>query len=177
MSKLLSLAFLPIVSLFTLATPLTTAIQAAIASPDEFPNRVVCQAVIPLAGGDSLIYQVVGSFSPNPKVMPQNLPGSTMTVHRRKGNSRPQIVLRPASMNNYESIAPDGDYSKLPFTGTFQGQPNNGKRLYGVRGSVHGLYVSLRPTDGYPQRMQVLHYLSADNFIRSGNGTGSCSRQ
>ena len=177
MSKLFSRAFLPIVSLFASATPLIAAIQAAIASQDEFPNRVVCQAVIPLAGGDSLIYQAVGSFPPNTKVMPQNLPGSTMTVHRQKGKSRPQIALRPAPMNDYESIAPDGDYSRLPFTGTFRGQPNNGKGLYGVRGSVHGLYVSLRPTDGYPQRMQVVHYLSADNFIRSGNGTGSCSRK
>lgn len=149
-----------------------TAIAAT--SSDKFPDRMTCQAVIPLAGGDSLIYQLVGSFPANSNSSPQNLPGSTITVHRRSGSQKPQILLRPTSTIAYSEIAPDADYSKLPFTGTFRGQPNNAEHLYAARGSVHGLYLSLRPTTGKPQRMQIVHYLSAVKFMRSGNGTGVC---
>jgi len=160
---------LPILLPLALLSMASIDAQPTIAASDQLPGPMACQAVIPLPGGDSLIYQIMGNFV--------GAETTTMTVHRRKGNDRPQILLRPAYANDYETIAPDADYSKLPFTGTFRGQPNDGRRLYSVRGSVHGLYVSLRPTTGVPQRMQVVHYLSSGKFIRSGNGTGTCWRK
>lgn len=164
MLKVLPITLLPLalLSIASIEAPPT------IAASDQLPAPMICQAVIPLPGGDSLIYQITGNFVGAETIM---------TVHRRRGNDRPQILLRPTYADDYETIGPDADYSKLPFTGTFRGQPNNGRRLYAVRGSVHGLYVSLRPTSGVPQRMQVVHYLSSGNFVRSGNGTGICWRK
>lgn len=145
-----------------------------------FPNTAqaaskltTCQVNIALDQGASLTYQLKGNIQ-NPSVnQPQLFTGlsSNLTVQRRDRNGRIKTLLNGSVVKNYEEIAPDADYSKLPFTGIFRGKPNDGKRLYGISAASHGLYVSLRPTNTQPQQMQIVHYLSPSRFIR---GTGTC---
>jgi hypothetical protein len=143
------------------------------ATAQVLPLPVTCQATIGIGQGASFTYRLTGVFpdaiAPN---TPQNPVGRivTMTVERRDRTGRVQTLLK-APVNDYEQVAPDADYSKLPFTGVFRGQPNNGFRLYSVSGSTHGLYLSLRPTKGQPQQMQIVHYLSPGKFVRSAPGT------
>jgi hypothetical protein len=64
-------------------------------------------------------------------------------------------LLNASALSDYAQLAPDADYAQLPFEETFRGQPNNGDRLYETPASVHGLYVSLRPTSGQPQQITI----------------------
>ena len=143
------------------------------ATAQVLPKPITCEATIPLGQGTRLIYRLNG-IVPNPTSdRPQNPIGTSinMTVQRRDRVGNLQTLLNRVLVDNLEEIAPDADYSKFPFTGVFRGQSNNGFRLYSVSGSTHGLYASLRPTRGQPQQMQIVHYLSRGNFVRSTAGT------
>ena len=137
------------------------------------PYSVTCQAVIPVNQGASLIYRVTGNVSaPTAIATPQNPIGTTLrlSVQRRDRNGSIQTVLSASSLADYEQLAPDADYSQIPFDRAFRAQPNNGDRLYVAPASVHGLYASLRPINGQPQQIQIVHYLSAGRSVRSAAG-------
>jgi hypothetical protein len=137
------------------------------------PQAITCEVTIAVDQGARLTYRLTGNIpnaiSPN---QPQNLPGLTtqMTVQRRDRTGRTQTLLKATTVKDYAEIAPDADYSQLPFTEGFRGRPNNAQRLYAVSASAHGLYASLRPTNGQPQQMQIVHYLSPGKFVRSAAG-------
>ncbi|MGB3201716.1 MAG: hypothetical protein WBA99_12495 [Nodosilinea sp.] len=137
-------------------------------------DRMVCQATTPLSQGESLAYRLIGTV---PVVtngsVPQNPIGTglSLTVQRRDADGRVHTLIRAAALSDYAQIAPDADYSQLPFGDGFQGQPNHGHGLYSATASVNGLYVSLRPTSGPPQQVQVVHYLSQGQYARSDMGT------
>lgn len=136
--------------------------------------RITCQATASLSQGGSLTYQLAGSLPETTRTeIPQNPMGTsmTLTVQWRDQNGRVQTLLNGSLLQDYEQLAPDADYAQLPFEGTFRGQPNSGDRLYATTASVHGLYVSLRPTSGQPQQMQVVHYLRSSQYVRSTVGT------
>jgi hypothetical protein len=124
--------------------------------------------------GALLIYRLTGSL-PETTVaeIPQNPVETplTLTVQWQDRNGRVQTLLNASALSEYEQLAPDTDYFQLPFEEAFRGQPNNGDRLYGIPASVHGLYVSLRPTSGQPQQMQTVHYLRSGEYVRSTVGT------
>jgi len=105
--------------------------------------------------------------------IPQNPIGTTLTltVRRRDQNGRVQTLIERAALSEYEQMAPDADYARLPFEAPFRGQHHNGDRLYAAPASTHGLYVSLRPTTGQPQQMQTIHYLHPGQYVRSTIGT------
>lgn len=160
----------------TIALPLSLPItQSAQARSPVLPPPVQCQTTIALPQGDSLIYTLTGTFqNPVSSNTPQNPIGTsqTITVQRytpRTGRITNLLINSP--ITPWEEIAPDADYSKLPFTGIFRGKPNDGSRLYKVRASAHGIYVSLRPTRTQPKQMQILHYTSPNKFLRSNAGT------
>ncbi len=136
--------------------------------------RVNCQAMVSLSQGRSLIYRLAGTLpQPTAEAIPQNPIGTTLTltVQSRDQNGRVQTLLNSSALRDYEQLAPDADYSQLPFEGTFRSQPNNGDRLYGAPASAHGLYISLRPRGTRPQQMQIVHYLNAREYVRSTSGT------
>ncbi|MBD2330030.1 GUN4 domain-containing protein [Alkalinema sp. FACHB-956] len=157
-------------------TGLATVLSSAIippASAQVLPPSVTCQVTIPIEQGASLTYRLTGAFPDRvPPNTPQNPVGRTvtMTVQRRDRSGKIQTWLNQANVEDYEQGAPDADYSKLPFTGDFRGKPNDGFRLYRVNAAVNGLYVSLRPTKGQPQKIQIIHYLNAKKFVRSEAG-------
>ena len=139
------------------------------------PDRVTCQATTSLSRDSSLIYRLTGTV---PEVTSdsasQNLIGSSLslTMQRRDSNGT-TTLLNNSSMRDYEAIAPDADYSQIPFIEAFRAQPNDGRRLYAAPASVHGLYASLRPINGQPQQMQIVHYLSSGQPVLSA--PGSCT--
>jgi hypothetical protein len=89
-----------------------------------------------------------------------------MTVKKRDRKGTVQTLFNQMPLNYFERVAPDANYSLLPFSAGFRGKPNNGRGLYGTPGSIHGLYASLRPNDLLPQQFQVIHYLSANQWVR-----------
>ena len=149
-----------------LAIALSPSAQAA-------PNSITCQAVIPLAQGASFVYQVTGTL---PETVTEETPinpvGSSLSLslQRRDRSGATTPVLSNSPLSEYEAIAPDADYSKLPFTESFRAQPNDGRLVYAAPTSVHGLYASLRPIGDQPQQMQIVHYLSSGQFVRSAPG-------
>ncbi len=153
------------------AAGLTAVLRPAIAN--GMPNPATCEATGILERGDSLTYRLWGSLSEKTLEMPQALSSATlaMTVQRHNRNGTVQTLLDATPLHRYEQIAPDANYAKLPFTGVFRGQPNDGKRIYTVPESLHGLYASLRPSWGQPQHVQIIHYLGAGQFVRSTTGT------
>ncbi|NEQ34701.1 MAG: hypothetical protein F6K04_27715 [Leptolyngbya sp. SIO4C5] len=158
-----------------LSLALTLALTTALpATAQANSHRITCQATTSLSQRGSLTYRLTGTV---PAVtdgsVPQNPIGTSLslTVQRRDTAGRVQTLLNAASLSDYEQIAPDADYSQLPFAVPFRGQPNNGHRLYSATASVNGLYVSLRPTSGSPQQVQVVHYLSQGQYLRSQAGT------
>jgi hypothetical protein len=168
MSRMLSLKQLS--RALTVALVTTTTLPVAAQSN---PYRVTCQAMGFLSQGVSLTYRLTGSLPETTAAeIPQNPIGTTLTltVQWRDQNGRVQTLLNTSSLSDYEQLAPDTDYSQLPFQGTFRGQPNNGDRLYKTPASVHGLYVSLRPTSGQPQQMQIVHYLRSGEYVQSRVG-------
>jgi hypothetical protein len=129
--------------------------------------------MVSLSQGASLTYRLAGSL---PEITAaerlQNPVGTTLTltVQWQDRNGRVQTLLNASALGDYEQLAPDADYSQLPFEETFRGQPNNADFLYGTPASVHGLYVSLRPTSGKPQQIQTVHYLNSGEYVRSTVG-------
>lgn len=169
MSKILILKPLSCVLTVALVTTTTTPVDA-----QTNPYRVTCQTVVSLSQGASLTYRLVGSLPETPAAeIPQNPVGTTLTltVQWQDQNGRVQTLLNASALSGYEQLAPNADYSQLPFEETFRGQPNNADLLYGTPASVHGLYVSLRPTSGQPQQMQTVHYLRPGEYVRSTVGT------
>ncbi len=169
MSKMLILK--PLSCVLTVAL-VTTTMPPADAQTNSY--RVTCQTMVSLSQGVSLTYRLRGSLPETTAAeIPQNPVGTTLTlaVQWQDQNGRVQTLLNAATLSDYEQMAPDADYSQLPFEETFRGQPNNGDRLYGTPASVHGLYVSLRPTGRPAQQMQTVHYLRPSEYVRSTVGT------
>lgn len=138
------------------------------------PHRIACETMVSLGQKGSLTYRLAGSLPENTAADNlQNPMGTalTLTVQWWDQTGRVQTLLNASALSDYEQLAPDADYSQLPFEDSFRGQPNNADHLYGTPGSVHGLYVSLRPTSGLPQQMQTVHYLSPGEYLRSTAGT------
>jgi len=169
MPKMLILKPLSWVLTVTLVTTTTPPVDA-----QTRPYRVTCQTMVSLSPGVSLTYRLTGSLPETPAAeTPQDPVGTTLTltVQWQDQNGRVQTLLNASALSDYEQLAPDADYSQLPFEETFRGQPNNADRLYGTTASVHGLSVSLRPTNGQPRQMQTLHYLRPGEYVRSMVGT------
>lgn len=155
---------------------LTIALITAMALPVDAQSnsyRVTCQARVSRSQGASLTYRLTGSLPQTAATeIPQNPVGTTLTLTVQwRSNDRVQTLLNGSLLNEYAQLAPDADYSQLPFEDAFRSPPNNGDRLYGVPASVHGLYVSLRPPSGSPQQMQIVHYLRPGEYVRSTVGT------
>ena len=134
------------------------------------PDKVTCQANIPLAQGASLTYQVTGTVSETTATeSPINPIGKSLSlsIQRRDRNGTTTTILSNSALRDYEQLAPDADYSQIPFAEAFRAQPNDGRRLYAALASVYGLYASLRPISDRPQQMQIVHYLSAGQSVRS----------
>ncbi|NJR68031.1 MAG: hypothetical protein HC771_04645 [Synechococcales cyanobacterium CRU_2_2] len=164
-----------IFSLGLLAALVTTVPMPSVAQ--TMSRNLSCNATIALGNGTSFVYAVVGSIelegAGRPVPPTSRSSGLVMTVQQRDRNGRLQTLLHRAPLENWEQIAPDADYSRLPFSGNFRGKPNDGRGLYSSLGSAHGLYASLRPVDELPQQLQVVHYLSpggigAGQFVRPG---------
>ncbi|WP_414564426.1 MULTISPECIES: GUN4 domain-containing protein [unclassified Anabaena] len=137
-------------------------------------NPLTCQATAALGQDGSLTYQVSGTVpaATNGSAL-QNPIGTnlSLTVQRRDAAGRVQTWLNPSALSDYAQIAPDADYSRLPFPDSFRAQANSAQRLYSATASVNGLYISLRPLSGQPQQMQVVHYLRPGQYVRSSVGT------
>ena len=137
------------------------------------PRPIRCQATIALGQGASYIYTLTGKI-PNPSATIPLAPVSKttiMTVQRRDRNGQIQTLINGRSIIEFETVAPDADYSLLPFTGIFRGKPNSGHRIYSIPTGTNGLYASLRPAKGQPEQMQILHYVSRTEYIRSAPAT------
>jgi len=102
--------------------------------------------------------------------MPPDAP-LTLMVQWQDRSGRLQTLLNDAALSDDQQLAPDVDYRQLPFEAPFRGQRSRGDRLYATPASVHGLYVSLRPTSGQPQQIQTVHYLRPGEYVRSMVGT------
>lgn len=168
MSKLRTLRSLSCVLTMALVTTMTPPVEA-----QAEPDLVTCQTMVFPSQGGTLTYRLTGSLPGSPAAATLPTPVGTpltLAVHWQKQNGRVQTLLNASPLSDYEQLAPDADYAQLPFDETFRGQPNNGDRLYGTPASVHGLYVSLRPTGGQPQQMQIVHYLSPGEYMRSTAG-------
>jgi hypothetical protein len=152
----------------SLLIPLTVNAQSS-------PQPIVCHVSIPLGAkglGPKLTYRLAGTMPQQTAEKPINPIGSSLQLTVQEQNDNVKTFLKRAAVNDYATIAPDADYSKLPFTGGFQAKPNDPTRLYNASASSHGLYVSLRPIQGQPNQIQVVHYLSRTKFVR---GQGKCS--
>jgi hypothetical protein len=161
----------PLSCVFTVASVITMMLPV---NAQTNPYRITCQTMVSLSQGVSLTYQLAGSLPETPAAaIPQNPVETalTLTVQWQDQNGRVQTLLNTSALSDYEQLAPDADYSQLPFAAAFRGQPSNGDRLYGTPASVHGLYVSLRPTSGQPQQIQTIHYLRPGKYLRSTVGT------
>ncbi|MBE9139523.1 hypothetical protein IQ254_20370 [Nodosilinea sp. LEGE 07088] len=153
-------------ALFSDLSPVTA--QTAIA-----PN-LSCEASILADNGTTLIYQITGQIDLD-NMGQQTRPTAadsklSITVKKRGSNGQVQTLLNRTTLKNFEVIAPDADYSSLPFTDGFRGLPNDGAGLYSVTTSRYGLYASLRPFRGIPSHVQIVHYLSGERFVRSAPG-------
>ena len=162
-------------TLFMIALPFSAqASSAQVSSTQTMPDNVTCQAVVSLTQGASLIYQVTGTVPATVDTeTPINPIGTSLSVsiERRDRSGTTTTILSNSSLSDYEQIAPDADYSQIPFTESFRAQPNDGRRIYAASASVHGLYASLRPISDRPQQMQIVHYLSAGQAVRSTPGS------
>jgi hypothetical protein len=146
-------------------------------SPTAGPQPIVCHVSIPLANtkglNPKLTYRLTGTLPAQlPPGTPQNPIGNALQITVQEHRTTIQTLLKRSNLNDYGTIAPDADYSKLPFTGGFQAKPNNPTQLYNTSASRNGLYVSLRPIQGQVNQVQVVHYLSPTQFVR---GQGKCS--
>lgn len=173
MSKMLNLKPLSCVLTVALITTATPPVEAQTDTPTR-STWITCQAMVSLNQGVSLTYRLSGNLPETSTAeIPQNpvSTGLALTVQWHDQDGSTQTLLNASVLSDYEQLAPDADYSQLPFEEAFRGQPNNGDRLYGTPASVHGLYVSLRPNRDSPQQMQTVHYLRAGEYVRSTAGT------
>ena len=136
-------------------------------------GSLTCQATTPLENGRSLTYQISGTLPLETTESAETLSSASLrlTVQRRDPASGNQTWLNESALSDYTQIAPDADYSRLPFSDLFRAQANNGDGLHAATASVNGLYISLRPMNSQPQQMQVVHYLSPGQYVRSSGGT------
>lgn len=138
-------------------------------------ENLSCEASIPSVNGGRLIYQIAGQIDlddAGKQTRPTEADSKlSMTVKKRDRNGQVRTLLNRTTLKNFAVIAPDADYSSLPFTGNFRGLPNDGAGLYSATASQHGLYASLRPFQGAPQQIQIVHYLNAERSVRSAPGT------
>ncbi len=138
-------------------------------------QNISCEASIPGVNGGMLIYQAAGPIDLDDSGQPTRSTETdaelTMTVKKRDRNGQVQILLDRTTLKNFEVIAPDADYSNLPFTRNFRGLSSDDAGLYSVTASQYGLYASLRPFQGAPQQIQIVHYLNAERSVRSTSGT------
>jgi hypothetical protein len=140
-------------------------------------KMITCEATLSPQPGVQLIYTVTGNveLGDDGKLIPTQSPSGdtalTVSVVRKDKTGKVQSWLNRGRLASFEQIAPDADYSQIPFDPQFRGLPNNGRGIYAARASTRGLYVSLRPEDRLPQRMQVVHYLTDSQFVRSSVGT------
>ena len=137
-------------------------------------QNLSCEASIPTSNGVMLIYQMSGPINLDNA---GNQVRSTsadlalkLTVKKRNSSGQVQTLLVNTGLKNFEIIAPDADYSRLPFTGSFRGLPNDGAGLYSAIASRYGLYASLRPPNNKPAQLQIVHYLSPNQPVRSAPG-------
>jgi hypothetical protein len=139
-------------------------------------KMITCEAIVPSKPGAQLIYTVTGNveLGDDGKLIPTQSPSGdtplTISVVRKEKTGKVQAWLTQGRLASFEQIAPDADYSQIPFDPKFRGLPNNGRGIYAARASTQGLYVSLRPEDRLPQRMQVVHYLTDSQYVRSSIG-------
>lgn len=149
--------------------PIAAQANAAPAStPQASTTRLTCETMATWGSNTTLTYQVAG-----PVAGPESSGTTplTLTVLTQTRNGHLQTLIRNAVVQDYRQLAPDADFSRLPFDGEFRAQPNNGDRLYGTPASAHGLYISLRPMAGQPKQIQIVHYFGAGKFARSTIGT------
>lgn len=161
-----------------LSSVLTTSslLSPVVAQPAErvaSQSALLCEATLTLAQGVRLSYRLTGTVSRESSgqpVSPPVLSNLMLRVERRNPNGTTQTIVQRGNLLFIESIAPDADYSLLPFSGHFRGNPNDGRGIYHLNGSVHGLYVSLRPLNDTSKQIQVVHYLGNSQFFRSSVG-------
>ncbi len=166
-----TLTLKPLSCVLTVIALVTTTMPPVEAQAE--PDRITCQTMVFPSQRGILTYRLTGSLPEATTAgISQNTVGTplTLTVQWQAQNGRVQTLLNASAVRNYDQLAPDADYSQLPFEETFRAQPNNADLLYGTPASVHGLYVSLRPTSGQPQQMQTIHYLSPGEYVRSTAG-------
>lgn len=169
MPKMLNLKPLSCALTVVLVTTATPPVDA-----NNHPYRIACETMVFLDQGVSLTYRLAGNLAEiTAAENPQNPVKMTLdlTVQWQDQNGRVETLINASALNDYGQLEPDADYSQLPFEEPFRGQPNNADHLYKTPASVHGLYVSLRPTGEEYQQMQTVHYLSPDNYVRSTAGT------
>lgn len=134
-------------------------------------RNLSCNTSIGLNNGVTLNYKITGSIEldrAGQQVIPNERSSKlSMTVQRRDRFGKVQTLLNKTPLNYFEQVGPDADYSLVPFSATFRGKPNNGRGIYKIQGSSHGLYTSLRPNTSLPQQFQVVHYLSPNQWVRS----------
>ncbi len=150
-----------------------TAITTPSVEAQTLPDRFACQAGVVLNRGVSLTYRLAGTLPETTAAdVRQNPSGASLTlaVQWRDRTGRVQSLLNGAAMTDYERVAPGGNAAQLPFEAMFRSSSDNTDRLFGTPASVHGLYVSLRPTSGKPQQMQTVHYLRSGESVRSTVG-------
>ncbi len=160
----------PLGCVLTVALVTTTPLPA---DAQSNPYRIACETMVSLGQRGSLTYRLAGSLPETTAADNLQNPiatALTLTVQWRDQMGQVQTLLNAAALSDYEQLAPDADYAQLSFEDPFRGQPNNAERLYGTPDSVHGLYVSLRPTSELPQQMQTVHYLSPSEYVRSMAG-------
>ncbi|WP_323254504.1 GUN4 domain-containing protein [Spirulina sp. CCNP1310] len=154
------------------AIALLTAIAPPVAAQNN-GSRLTCQTRATLNPGVTLNYRITGSLLEG-AAQPQELAaaaGLALTVQWYDRNGQLQTLLRNAVLNNDPQLAPGGDYRQLPFEAPFRPQRHRGDLLYATPASVHGLYVSLRPTNEQPQQIQIVHALRSGEYVRSRVGT------
>ncbi|MBD2105409.1 GUN4 domain-containing protein [Nodosilinea sp. FACHB-13] len=169
MPEMLSLKPLGCVLVVALATTTPLSVNA-----QGTPSRIACETMASLGQRGSLTYRLAGSLSENTaadNLQNPNGTALTLTVQWQNQTGRVQTLLNASALSAYGQLAHNADYAQLPFEDPFRGRPNNAEHLYGIPDSVHGLYVSLRPTSELPQQMQVVHYLSPSEYVRSMVGT------
>jgi hypothetical protein len=136
-------------------------------------RKLTCETTIAVTNGGTLTYKITGSIAVNragqPVIPNRRNSNLLMTVQRRNRNGKIQTLLNNVVLQHYEQVAPDADYSQLPFSAGLRGKPNNGQGLYSIPGTLHGLYASFRSLESLPPQFQfqVVHYLSANQWVRS----------
>lgn len=165
----------PFSSLVTVAlvTVLTSPVNA---QGNSYP--IACQTMVTLNQGATLTYRLTGSLpvAPGATIPPDRAQTAlNLTVQWQDRNGNIHTLLNNSALMDGQQLAPDANYAQIPFEASFRGQPNNGDRLYSTTASIHGLYVSLRPTNGQPQQIQTVHYLRPGEYVRSA--VGSCQTE